>query len=178
MKKLLIILITAMISSSSLAFNFDKESFEIDSEIKTQINTVIVDELNNTITGNGQQQSSSYIENEILSTIMRELRSAQKHIERNSKMRNRFPNRKFIQEQKLQKQRYEDIINWQIPQKISDYIKKNFDFNKISFVTVICRYVNETTIEVHFSHGFDGVVVTYVYTEKPWEPLITHKIFK
>ena len=125
------------------------------------------------------QQSRSYVETEILSAIWEEFNLAKKHIERNSQMRNRFPNRKFIQEQKLQKQRYENMANWNIPEKILEYIKTNFDLQKVEHVKAICKYVNETGIDVRFTYGIgESVLVTYTYTDTYWKPSITHKISK
>ena len=179
MKKLTLILIAGIISAPLFAFNFTEANFEIDSEIKTQINTVIADEVNNIIIERGPQQSGSYTEGVILAAIKEEFKLAQKHIERNSNMRNRFPNKQFIEEQKLQKQRYANMDKWNIPAKILAYIKANFDLQKMKNIRAVCKYVNETGIDVRFIYGSDeGIIVSYTYTETPEHPSITHKIFK
>ena len=177
MKKLTLILIATAISAPLFAFDFNDSNFEINSEIKTQLNTMIAQVMKDTVKEN--QQSRSYVETEILSAIWEEFNLAKKHIERNSQMRNRFPNRKFIQEQKLQKQRYENMANWNIPEKILEYIKTNFDLQKVEHVKAICKYVNETGIDVRFTYGIgESVLVTYTYTDTYWKPSITHKISK
>ena len=163
MKKLTLILIATAISAPLFAFDFNDSNFEINSEIKTQLNTMIAQVMKDTVKEN--QQSRSYVETEILSAIWEEFNLAKKHIERNSQMRNRFPNRKFIQEQKLQKQRYENMAN--------------FDLQKVEHVKAICKYVNETGIDVRFTYGIgESVLVTYTYTDTYWKPSITHKISK
>ena len=119
------------------------------------------------------------MEIEILSAISEEIELARKHVERNANMRNRFPNRQFIKEQKAQKERYENIVKWNIPEKILSYIKAKFNLQKITDVHAICRYVNETTISVRFSYGIGaGVEVIYNYTETPSQPSIIHKTLK
>lgn len=179
MKKLTLILIVATLSAPLFAFDFNEGNFEIDSEIKTQINAAISGEVNNIVIEKGQQQSKSYIEDEILLLITQELQRAQKHVERNSQMRNRFPNKQFIREQKLQKQRYENMFMWNIPEKILEYIKANFDLQKVEHVKAICKYVNETGIDVRFTYGIgESMVVSYTYTDTYWKPSITHKISK
>ena len=101
-----------------------------------------------------------------------------KNITRNAKLRKRIPIRDFVEEQKIQKQRYENMQKWKISSKIFTYIKTKFDLKKVHNVSAVCKYVGETAIDVHFLFDRNGVIVTYHYTETPWKPAITHKIFK
>ncbi|MBO4707163.1 MAG: hypothetical protein J5594_01200 [Elusimicrobiaceae bacterium] len=182
MKKLLIILVTVIIALPAIALNFNKENLEIDEAVKTEISATIREELNNIVQKDISQEKDTLTkyrpDDKITLAINNQIRTTRKIIENNCNMRNRFPNKKFIKEQKIQKQRYENIVKWQIPLKISDYIKDNFDFDKILWVTALCKNVNETSIEVRFLYNSSSIIVTYTYTETPSHPLITHRIFK
>ncbi len=117
-------------------------------------------------------------DNEITSAIKQEIKFALKNINRNVKLRKRFPNRKFVEEQEIQKQRYENMVKWDIPSKIYTYIKDNFDLQRVEHVNVACKYVNETGVEVRFSYNTTSIIVFYNYTETPWKPSIIHRMFK
>lgn len=178
MKKYILTMITCAATLPMFAFNFNGGNFKIDTEIKTQINTTVLRETDLIAQTKSKQkvkESKQYVAEEILHAIEAEIRLARKHIERNANMRDRFPNHKFIQEQKIQKQRYDNIVKWNIPSKILAYIETNFDLQQIKNIKVICKYVNETVIEVRFSYNMASFAVDYTYTETPQKPLITHR---
>ena len=174
MKKYILTLFAAGITLPLFAFDFNNGNFEINTGIKAEIKPVMEQEIINV----ARENKIQYAEYQIISEIRNEMKTVKKTIDRNANMRNRFPNKKFIKEQKEQQIRYENMAKWDIPTKIFDYIKENFNLQHISFVRVVCTYVNNTAIDVHFSYDNKGAVVTYTYTETPWQPSITHKIYK
>ena len=182
MKKLSAVVSALLISVQVFAFNFVDGNFNIDDAVNAGIKTAITQGVNNVVeennlkaqNGPGQYQP----EDKITLRIKEQMRYVKKQIDRNCNLRNRFPNKQFIAEQKVQAERYDNIVKWNIPLKISNYIRENFDFEKIEFVRALYSYVNETTIEVRFSVGYTNVAVLYTYTETPQQPSITHRVFK
>ena len=180
MKKTIITLITCTMALPVFAFNFDNK-FEIDANIKAQINDVISKEVKtaaeeNALRGVGNLAQNS--DNNIVFEINKSMDLVIRDINRNANLRKRVTTKNFVEEQKVQKQRYENMRKWDIPSKIFTYIKTNFDLQKVHHVTAVCKYIGETAIDVHFAVDMKGVIVTYHYTETPWKPSITHKIFK
>ena len=174
MKKLIITLITGAICTPLFAFNFNNGNFEVDAAVKAELNTLMEQEISVTL----KDDPIKYLADSITLQIKNAIRDTKRNIDRNANMRNRFPNKKFIAEQKEQQIKYENIMKWYIPEKISNYIKENFDLQRVTFVRVVCTHVNNTAIDVHFSYDRKGAVVTYTYTETPWNPQITHKVYK
>lgn len=174
MKKLLITLIASTICIPLFAFDFNNENFEVDLTVKTELNTLIEQEVSVAL----REDPIKYLADSITLQIEHAIRDTKKNIDRNANMRNRFPNKKFIAEQKEQQIKYENITKWNIPEKISNYIKENFDLQRVTFVRVVCTHVNNTAIDVHFSYNRKGALVTYTYTETPWQPSITHRVYK
>lgn len=174
MKKYALTIITVGLTLPLFAFNFNNENFEINADIKTEISSILEQEIDAT----AKEKTERYADCSITLQIRCAMEYVKKNIDRNAGMRNRFPNKQFIKEQKKQQVRYENMAKWDIPNKIFEYIKKNFDLERISFVRVVCTYVNDTAIDVHFLYDRKGAVVTYTYTETPWNPSITHTISK
>jgi len=182
MKKLLSAATALLISTQVFAFNFIDGSFNINTVVNEKTKATLTQGINNAVQENMLQnqkvQQHFQSEDKITLAIKQHMAFVKKDIERNCNMRYRFPNKKFIDEQRIQRERYANIEKWQIPTKISTYIKNNFEFEKIHNVKAICRSVNETTIEVHFTVDRTNVSVLYTYTETPQNPSITHKISK
>ena len=174
MKKYILTLLIAGITLPLFAFNFINEHFEVDAAVKAELNTLIEQEISVAL----KDDPIKYLADSIILQIKNAVRDTKKNIDRNANMRNRFPNKKFIAEQKEQQIKYENIMKWYIPEKISNYIKENFDLQRVSFVRVVCTHVNDTAIDVHFSYDRKGAVVKYTYTETYWNPLITHTLTK
>jgi len=175
MKKYILAITTCTLALPLFAFNFNAENLEIDTNIKAKLNAIITKEISS-IKQNAAVTNNT--DNEILTAIQEKLEITLKNIERNSHFRKKFPNGKFVREQKIQKQKFENMKEWNIPSKIYDYIVNNFDVRKIKNVEVICSYINKTGIDVHFSYETDKIEVSYIYTENYWAPSISHTITK
>lgn len=179
MKKCLLTIISCAAVLPLFAFDFNEGNIKIDANIKAGINAQIAQSINNAVKENVQNKTQVQMpDNKIISAIKEEMKFALKNINRNVKLRKKFPNRKFVEEQKIQKQRYTNMDKWNIPSKIYTYIENNFDVRKVEYINVICKYVNETGIDIRFSYEKQGVRVSYTYTDSPQNILITHKVFK
>jgi len=184
MKKLLTIIIAALISAPVFAFNFNSENFEIDTNIRAEINRAIEQNINDVIQETYNQHnnvSQQYCpDDDITLAIKDHLNFVMKRIDSNCGLRTRWsPTRRFVKEQEIQKQRYANIVKWNIPYKISDYIKSKYNLQEIGFIRVVCEYTNgKTSIQVHFKHNLENVIITYTYTETPWQPSIIQEVYK
>lgn len=182
MKKLSAAVTALLISVQVFAFNFIDGNFDINTVVNESTKAALTQGINNAVQENILQNQKVpqhfQSEDKITLPIKQHMAFVKRDIERNCNLRYRFPNKKFIDEQKIQRERYKNIEKWQIPTKISTYIKNNFEFEKIHNVTAICKSVNETTIEVCFTVDRTSVSVLYTYTETPQQPSITHTIIK
>lgn len=163
MKKYILTIITCTMTLPLLAFNFNGDKFEIDSNIKTEINDALVGEIN-TVTR--ENKEIKLTDNEIVSAIKKEMNSAIKEIKRNCNLRKNIFTRGYVEEQKIQKQRYENMLKWDVPTQLFNYIKANFDLNRIDRVQVVCVHHDETIVEVRFTLPGRYVIAYYDYNYK------------
>ena len=151
----------------AFAFDFSKDNLEIDANLKAEIAPIInekantVAEENIQITNVAQNQ-----DNEIISAIKAEMGSALRQINRNTKLRKNIFTRSFVQEQQVQKERYQDMIRQDVPTQIYEYIEMNFDLPQIKNPWATCIYHNETIVEVRFTFAQHYVIVYYDYNDE------------
>ena len=160
-------MITFAIASSAFAFDFNKDNLKTDSDIKAEIITIIDQEISAVteesikIKDKGQNP-----DNEIIKAIKKEMQFTMQQIDRNTKLRKNIFTRSFVEEQKAQKERYQNMIKWGVPTQLYKYIEKNFDLSKVKKIWVVCIYHNETMVEVRFPYLSNHVVVYYNYNNK------------
>ncbi len=165
-KKLILTLFAAAFVLPAFAFNFDDGKFLIDTELKKEISEQIINsfqENNLAIKAVKQKQ-----EPEILAQIREEMEHTKTIIERNAGLRKNVMTRAFIDGQKEQKIAYEQMLYWDVPAQIYDYINKNFDIAKIQKVKINCKYKNSTAIEISFVYEEKKINVIYSYDEN-WQ---------
>jgi hypothetical protein len=173
MKKYILIIIAGIMALPLFAFNFNDNEFEIDTNIKTEIEAVISQEVNTVITENTEYETSfRNSDNEIIAAINKQMQIAMQDINRSLKFRKNIFTRSLVEEQKIQKQRYEDMLKWDVPGQIYEYIRLNFDLYKVKDIMASCVYHNETLVVVRFNYASSHVIVYYDYNSKQ-EP-ITH----
>ncbi len=173
MKKYILIIVAGIMALPLFAFNFNNNEFEIDSKIKTEIETAITQEVNTVITENTEYKTSfRNSDNEIIAAINEQMQIAMQSINRSLKFRKNIFTRDFVEEQEIQKQRYENMIKWDIPGQIYEYIRLNFDLYQVKDVIASCVYRNETLVIVRFNYASSHVIVYYDYNSK--QDPITH----
>ena len=166
-KYILTIIMCCVVILPVWAFNFNENNFELDTNIKAKIETTITQEVNTAISENTEYKDiSKDSDNEIIETINKQMQIAIRDISRNLNFRKNIFTRSFIEEQKIQKQRYEDMIKWDIPTQIYEYIGLNFDLAKVKDVMASCIYRNETMIVVRFNYATKHIIVYYDYNSK------------
>ena len=164
MKKYLLTIITVGLTLPVFAANFE-ENFLINADFKKEIAAPIISSLEQAImlnNGNTKQESG----HKIVKMIREEMEQTLKQIKRNTKLRKNIFTHNFVEEQKIQKQKYENMLNENVPYQIFNYIAGKFNLNKIENTNVICRYTNDTLIEVRFDYLNEFVVVYYDYDYK------------
>lgn len=169
MKKYILIIITCAVTLPLFAFDFDLDSFEIDTNIRTEINTALAQELNTSVKWNKETKTT---DNEIISNIKAEMAFALRQIKRNCGLRKNIFTRGFVKEQESQKQKYENMVKWDIPTQIYEYIGLNFDLAKVKDIMASCVYRNETLVVVRFNYASKHIIVSYDYNSK--QDPITH----
>ena len=182
MKKLILILIAGIVSAPLFAFDFNTGNFDINSSIKAEINSVVEQEVNTVIRkipAFKKNNAGKKSEHPILSEIRQAMENEKKNIDRNIRTRRVSPINKIFKEQQLvQQHRFENMMEWNVPTKIFNYIDANFDVHLIKNIKVICTHVNGTIIEVRFPYNGESVKVFYTYTDTPEQLSITHEIIK
>ena len=173
MKKYILTIITGVMALPLFAFNFNENNFTIDSNIKAEIRTAITQEVNTAISENTEcNDTSKDSDNEIIVAINKQMEIAMRDINRNLKFRRNIFTHDFIEEQKIQKQRYENMVKWDIPTQIYEYIGLNFDLAKVKDIMASCVYRNETLVVVRFNCASKHIIVSYDYNSK--QDPITH----
>ena len=175
MKKYILTIIACTIALPLFAFDFNLDNFEIDTNIKAEINSALAQEINTPVKWNKEAKAT---DNEIVSNIKKEMAFALRQIKRNCGLRKNIFTRGFVKEQESQKQKYENMLKWDIPSQLFNYIETNFDLSRIDRVQVVCIYHNETIIEVRLSLPGKYAVVyyDYGYKDKQQKTPITHII--
>ena len=179
MKKYVLTIITVATALPLFAFNFNEDNFEINTDIKAEINAVINKELETAVKEKEIKTKQQNRDNKIIAAIEKEMKTALKSIKRNSKLRRNMFTRSFVEEQKMQKQKYENMLNQNVPTQIFMYMAEKFDLSKMQRFQVICIYHDDTIIEVRFAYPGKAIVVYYDYNykDKPGQfSPITHKI--
>ena len=169
-KKLILTLFAAAFVSPAFAFNFDDGKFLSDAELKKEISKQLINSFqeNNLAIRNIKQKQ----EPELLAQIREEMEHTKTIIERNSGFRKNVMTRAFIDGQKEQKIAYEQMLYWDVPAQIYDYINKNFDITKMQKININCRYINSTAIEISFDYKDKKVNVIYAYDEN-WQDYLS-----
>ena len=163
MKRYILTLLAIGMVLPAFAFDFNRDKLEIDAGIKAGITSIINEKAEETIRMIGDKRNS---DNEIVSAIKEEMGLAMRQIERNTKLRKNIFTRSFVKEQQIQKERYQNMLKWDIPSQIYEYIEINFDLSKMQNPTVVCMYHNETGIEVRFTYKSHYVMVSYNYNKQ------------
>ena len=179
MKKCLLTIITCAAALPLFASNFDERILNIDADLKQEIAAQIVSSLeeNSNYNKNFKQEP----EHKIVTMIRNKMEFTLQNITPSTKFRKSRSlfNRIYVQEQQTQQQKYINMLEENVPSYIFNYIAGKFDLDKIQDVDVICRYQDETLIEVKFSYLGKFVVVSYDYdyADKPGQiSPITHTI--
>lgn len=167
---------TSLVISASLplfAFNFIEGNFTVDAELKKEISNKINVSLNEELIKVKQVQEEKQ-QPEIVSLIWEKMNFAMSNINRNVKMRKNILIRNFVEEQKIQKQRYQNMMEWDVPNQLYEYIALNYDIAKVKNPIAACIYKDETIVEVRFSYCGKHVIVyyDYKYANIPSEPTI------
>ncbi|MCR5504442.1 MAG: hypothetical protein K6E94_02590 [Elusimicrobiaceae bacterium] len=160
-KKIILTSFAVAFATPSFAFNFYDGKFLIDTELKKEISEQIINSFqeNNLAIKTVKQKQ----EPEILAQIREEMEHTKTIIERYTSFRKNVMTRAFIDGQKEQKIAYEQMLYWDVPAQIYDYINKNFDIKKMQKININCRYTNSTAIEVSFNYEGKKVNVIYAY---------------
>lgn len=167
---------TSLVISASLplfAFNFIEGNFTVDAELKKEISNKINVSLNEELIKVKQVQEEKQ-QPEIVSLIWEKMNFAMSNINRNVKMRKNILIRNFVEEQKIQKQRYQNMMEWDVPNQLYMHIALNYDIAKVKNPIAACIYKDETIVEVRFSYCGKHVIVyyDYKYANIPGEPTI------
>lgn len=174
MKKYILTMVASTMAISSFAFNFNEDNLKVDANIKAQINPIIVQEINVNIEEveeleNIKQDS----DNEIISVINEQMQIAMREIKRNANFRKNIFTRSFVEEQKIQKQRYENMIRWNVPTRIYEYVEANFDLSKVQNPWAACVHNNsETLVELRFNYLSNYIIVYFDYKDKSIKHII------
>lgn len=167
MKKYILTLAVFAILSPAFASEFNVENLKLDANIKSEIETTLTQKINTlakeNIKAKDIEQNS---DNEIIKAIKKEMEFTLKQINRNTKLRKNIFTRGFVEEQQMQQQRYEDMLKWDVPTQIYEYIEMNFDLNKVQNPWAICIYHNETILELRFTFDSHYVVIYYDYNDE------------
>ena len=169
MKKLIITLIITAAAAPIFAFDFNSNNLVINSEIKSEIQKTLLQEVKSEVLGNILYQNNNSGQEskpEVVTLISEKMKLALQEITRNTKMRRNIFTSSFITEQKIQKYRYSDMLRYNVPLKIYKYVVSNFDLDKIKNPNVICIHHEETMIEFRFQYLSHFVVVYYDYNYK------------
>ena len=163
MKKYVLTIITCAAALPLFSFNFNEDNLVINADIKAGINAEIVQEINANIKENKEIKIT---DNNIVSAIKEEMQAALKEIKRNCNLRKNIFTRGFVEEQKIQKERYDEMLKSGVPYQIFNYIKAHFDLNRMDKIQVVCIHHDETIIEVRFTFPGKYAVVYYDYNYK------------
>lgn len=175
MKKHILTIIACMTAVSAFAFDFDKNKIEINANIKSEIKTVLTQNINTDIKKDYKYHvkgSKQNPDNKIIKLIREQMQIALQEIKRNTKFRKNIFTRSFVEEQEIQKQRYENMLKWDVPSQIYEYIERNFDLNKIQNLLAVCTHHDQTIIEVRFNYLSNYVIVYFDYKDKSIKHII------
>ena len=165
MKKLITTLMVTAVSVPIFAFDFD--NLKINADINTEINSFVNQEINKVAEESAQVKSAEQNQdNEIVIAIKEKMQEALEEINRNTKLRRNIFTRSFIEEQKVQKRRYQNMIRQDVPTQIYEYIEMNFDLPQIKNLWVVCIHHNETIVEVRFTFASHYAIVYYDYNDE------------
>ena len=162
MKKYILTLFVAFAALPLFAFNFIEGNFAVDAELKKEISNKINVSLNEELIKVKQVQEEKQ-QPEIVSLIWEKMNFAMSNINRNVKMRKNILIRNFVEEQKIQKQRYQNMMDWDVPNQLYEHIALNYDIAKVEHPIAACVYKDETIVEVRFSYCGKHVIVYYDY---------------
>ena len=167
MKKYILTLFVAFAALPLFAFNFIEGNFAVDAELKKEINNKITVSLNEEIIKAGKAKRAKQVKKEsqpeIVSLIWEKMNFAMANINRNANLRKNILVRHFVEEQKIQQQRYENMMEWDVPNQLYMHIALNYDIAKVENPMAACIYKDETIVEVRFSYYGKHVIVYYDY---------------
>ena len=177
MKKYILTLLAICLALPVFAFNFVEGNFLIDAELEKEINSKINVSVNEEFT-KLKEAKEKEPQPEIVSLIWEQMNFAMSNINRNTKMRKNILIRNFVEEQEIQKQRYENMMDWDVPNQLYMYIALNYDIAKVENPMAACVYKNETIVEVRFNYCDKHIIVyyDYKYANIPSEPTIIEVI--
>ncbi len=176
MKKYVLTLITCAMALPLFSFNFDNVNFEIDADIKADLNSIILQEVKITAKESKKFQMKKNQQkpsNKIVTAVTKEMEFALKQINRNVKMRKNIFTRNFVEQQKTQKQKYENMLAENVPYQIFNYIASKFDIDKIKNLHVSCWYNDDTLVEVKFHIADKLITIYYDYNYKNKKGIIS-----
>ena len=177
MKKYILTLTLLFAALSSFAFSANLDNFNIDKDLEKEINNIIIAAVS--------QEEKQYFaaqarnENPLLTLIKKEMRHTRKTLRRRPKLRSNVFTNKLVAKKNAQKKAYKQMINWGVPQQLFDYIDGNFYLAKVENPEVVCKYVDDIKVEVHFTYCGEKFTVVYNYNPeyKTGDPApITHSI--
>ena len=173
MKKYILTSLVIFATLPLFAFNFVEGNFAVNTELKQEINNKLNVSLEEEI-AKIKKAKAEKPQPKIVSLIWEQMNFAMEHINRNAKMRKNVLIRHFVEEQQIQKQRYENMMDWDVPNQLYQYIALNYDMAKVKNPFAACVYKDETIVEVRFSYCDKFIIVyyDYKYVNIPGEPTI------
>ncbi len=145
---------------------FDLEyNLLIDTELRKEISNQIIVSVQNQIKQAPKKHIKHKEEPELLVLIRAKMDETMQRICKYTSFRKNVMTNAFIEGQKNQKIAYEQMLYWDVPAQIFDYINNKFDVTQIKNVYINCRYTNKTAIEVKFNYLGKNYIVVYTYDE-------------
>ena len=160
MKKYILTFAVTLLSLSAFAFDFYNGNFEVNTELEKEITSKINSSVEEEISKNRKIKRQ---EPEIVSLIREQMNYAMDRIKSNTKARKNIFTRAFVEEQEIQKQRYQNMLEWDVPNQLYMYIALNYDIAKVKNPMAACVYKDETIVEVRFDYCDKHIIVYYDY---------------
>ena len=158
MKKHILTFAVTLLSLSAFAFDFNNGNLELNAELEKEIANKINSSVAEEISKNTKEK-----EPEIVSLILEQMNFAMDRIKSNTKLRKNIFTRSLVEEQEIQKQRYQNMLEWDVPHQLYLYVALNYDIAKVKNPMAACVYKNETIVEVRFDYCDTHVIVYYDY---------------
>lgn len=162
MKKYILTSLVIFATLPLFAFNFVEGNFAVNTELKQEINNKLNVSLEEEIS-KIKKAKAEEPQPKIVSLIWEQMNFAMNNINRNTKLRKNILIRHFVEEQEIQKQRYENMMDWDVPNQLYKHIALNYDIAKVEHPMAACVYKDETIVEVRFSYCGKHVIVYYDY---------------
>ena len=159
MKKYILTLLVICTALTVFAFDFNTSVIEVNAELRKEV----ADKINTVLEKEIAKNNIPEPQPEIVSLIWEQMNFAMSNIKRNVKMRKTVLTRRFVEEQEIQKQRYENMMDWDIPNQLYMYVALNYDIAKVKNPMAACVYKDETIVEVRFDYCDKHIIVYYDY---------------